>query len=161
MRLLDLRVGIAIGHDAPTCEIVTHPIFYGQNANGHGKAKAAVLGQVTQRPCVKTSPVGLQLGDQLHGSYFGGPRDASARQQDPQQFLPADAVAHSGLDGGLAMVNRGMRHDVRRLRHPNASRLREAPQVIALDIDDHGKFRSLFFARVELVREMDVPPPVG
>ena len=98
----------------------------------------------------------LELGDELHRPNLGRAGDAAARGGGEGQRLPGRPRAERREHRGDAVVQRRQRHDPRGRRDAHAPRRRHAPEIVPLEIDDHGELGALLRIGLERARERGV-----
>ena len=93
----------------------------------------------------------LRLGsrDFLHGHMLGRAGDGAAGKQRLQHLGQAGAGPGGGLHGAGHLPQGGVRLGVQQLRHVHAAGLRNAPQVVAQQINDHDVFGTFFGAGLQ------------
>src|SRR5262249_48462035 len=111
---------------------------------------------IAERPRVGRSPVRLELVDDLHGADFGRAGDRAPREGRADHIDRPRAGPQAALDRGYQVVDLGVALDRLGLRHHDRPISADAPQVVALQVDDHRQLGAVLVAGLELIAQARV-----
>ena len=97
------------------------------------------------------TPLPLEFRDQLHAPQLGGARDGTSWEEGSHHVHGGLPYADPCPDVGDQMMDGRVGLQLGERPHANAARLGDAPQVIALKVDNHRELREVLLAVEEPV----------
>ncbi len=153
---LEFPVRLGIRDDAGTRAEYKPAATTNQRAYKDVEVEAAIAIQVTHRAGVRPPGRGFQFGDNLHATHLRATRNRPARKYRTNRLTGGDRFAHAPLhigDDVMHMCISFYHHhfiDLDSTGHTNAT------QIIALEIDKHDMFGTLFRMPDEFQRQRPV-----
>ena len=149
-RLLVLGLDDGVVHDRAADVRVGATAGDGDGADRDVQVAAAVRGEVADRPRVDPAHRRLQLVDDLERADLRRAADRTARQHRAQRRVEAHAAPPARRHRRGQVMHVRVRLQLRELRHGHAARLRDPPEVVAFEVDDHHVLRGVLGARAQL-----------
>ena len=103
----------------------------------------------------------FELPDPVHGAQLGGAGDGAAGEGGAQHLGEGHRGWQFRLDGGGHLPQAGMGLQLEQGRHPHAAGARQAPEVVAQQVDDHQVFGPGLGIGAQLTRQGGIPRRSG
>src|SRR5207237_4684515 len=152
----ELALGIRVGHDPAARVVAYRAAGHDRRPDGEAELEVAARIEEAERAGVRTARPGLELADDLHGTHLGSARDRAARERGAQEIRQADLEAQPARNRRHEVVHRRMALDHRVTLDGNRTHLAHAPEVVALEVDDHHVLGALLRVAEELRGERRV-----
>ncbi len=161
LRLLELALGHAAGHDPGARVEVGDAVLQDRAADRDRRVQVAVVAEVADRAAVEAPPLALGRGDQLHRPHLGRPREGPGREDAAQGVERVEAGRHLPLDVAHQVEDVAVALHLHVLGDPHRARPGDTPEVVAPKVDEHHVLGALLRIGLELLGEELVFPCVG
>lgn len=150
-RLFVFVLGDGVGDDAGADVEGDLVVFLDGGADGDVPLAAAVEAEPADGAGVEAAGVGLKLGDDLAGAFFGSAGDAAAREAGTEGIDVIDVRAEGAGDGGDEVEDLGVAFHPPELGDGDAAEFADLAEVVALEVGDHEELGALFGGGGEFV----------
>ena len=125
-------------------------IVYSGGTDSDGKVHGVVKTDVTDGAGIDVPPVRFELVNDFHGSDLGTAGDRSPGKSGLKKINRISVPVESALDNRYQVIDILVGFQAFVLRHPDGSGLTDFADIVAQEIDDHGKLGIVFFALLQL-----------
>ena len=124
--------------------------------DGDRGVQVAIVAEVADGAAVEAAPLALQLPDQLHGAHLGGAGERAGGEDGAERVEGVEVGSQAALDVADQVQDVAVALDRAVARHRHRARPRNAPHVVAPQVDEHDVLGVLLGVARQLVGDRRV-----